>query len=296
MSDIIVIQPTVTELTVTEDVNQVVVSGVGVQGPAGATGATGAKGDTGDQGPSGVVTVNAPLTNAGTSSAANLSISAGTTSAAGALQLTDSVASTSTTTAATPNAVKTAYDFVDTRLLKYGTPWQVKYRSGNWYEAKYKSSIASTTITQYRAYLWPLFISESITIDRIGVECTTATASTTWRIGIYNSDSNGLPSTVLLDAGTVDTSTTGLKTITVSQTLSAGLYFVAGSWQTGFNTPTLRAWTPTLGDWTPVASTTQQSTTNATQYQMDSIFGAFPTFSGSTTGPTGAVRTQFRIA
>lgn len=40
MSDLIVIQPQVTELTVTEDVNQVIVSSVGVQGPAGAAGST----------------------------------------------------------------------------------------------------------------------------------------------------------------------------------------------------------------------------------------------------------------
>ena len=47
-----------------------------------------------------VIVFNGKSTNAGTSSAANLSISAGTTSAIGALQLTDSVSSTSTTTAA----------------------------------------------------------------------------------------------------------------------------------------------------------------------------------------------------
>ena len=42
------------------------------------------------------------------------SVAAGTTSAAGILQLTDSTSSTSTTTAATPNSVKTAYDRAST--------------------------------------------------------------------------------------------------------------------------------------------------------------------------------------
>ena len=59
---------------------------------------------------SSTVSVNAPITNAGTSTAANLSVSTGSTSAAGVLQLTDSTSSTSTTTAATPNSVKSAYD------------------------------------------------------------------------------------------------------------------------------------------------------------------------------------------
>jgi len=88
----------------------------GIQGPAGPTGAGGAqgpKGETGNNGAdgsSGVVTVNLPITNSGTSSAANLGIQDATTAQKGAVQLTDSVSSTSTTTAATPNNVKAAYD------------------------------------------------------------------------------------------------------------------------------------------------------------------------------------------
>ena len=47
-------------------------------------------------------------------------IEAGTTSARGTVQLTDSTSSTSTTTAATPNAVKTAYDLGNAALPKAG--------------------------------------------------------------------------------------------------------------------------------------------------------------------------------
>jgi len=271
----------------------------GDKGDTGSTGATGAKGDTGATGAtgsSGVVTVNAPLTNAGTSSAANLSVSAGTTSAAGILQLTDSTSSTSTTTAATPNAVKTAYDFADTKLLKYAAIWQTKYRSGYWYESKNGATITTSTFTQNRVYCFPLFIQESVTIDRLGVECTTLSASTTWRIGLYNSDSNGLPTTVLLDAGTVDTSTTGLKSITVSQTLAAGLYFIAGVWQGGTVSPTMRTYQVTLGNWSPVASNAQQTTNYATEYHVDGITGSLGTISTVTVGAAGVARTQFRIA
>jgi hypothetical protein len=41
-------------------------------GPQGATGATGDQGDTGDQGPSGVIAVNSPITNSGSSTSATL--------------------------------------------------------------------------------------------------------------------------------------------------------------------------------------------------------------------------------
>lgn len=61
------------------------------------------------------VTGDVSITNAGVTS-----VVAGSTSVAGKLQLTDSTSSTSTTTAATPNAVKTAYDLGFAALPKTG--------------------------------------------------------------------------------------------------------------------------------------------------------------------------------
>ena len=88
---------------------------VAAAGPQGATGATGA---TGAAGSSGVVAVNAPLTNVGTSSSANLSVSAASTSASGVVQLSDSVSTTSSVLAATPTAVKSAYDLANAAYPK----------------------------------------------------------------------------------------------------------------------------------------------------------------------------------
>lgn len=62
MSDLIVIQPQVTEVTVTEQVNQVTVSSVGVQGAKGDTGATGATGPTGPTGATGATGATGPIT------------------------------------------------------------------------------------------------------------------------------------------------------------------------------------------------------------------------------------------
>jgi hypothetical protein len=194
----------------------------GVKGDTGNTGATGAKGDTGDTGAtgsSGVVTVNAPLTNAGTPSAANLSISAGTTSAAGILQLTDSVESTSTTTAATPNAVKTVNDL--------RTPF-VKRASNIYFASPMQGAVSSNVVNQ-TAYYTPIYIDQTTTVDRILVRTgSTFSGTATVRLGIYNNDvSTGQPSTVLLDAGTI--SATAASTnyqITISQSLSAGFYWV----------------------------------------------------------------------
>jgi len=64
------------------------------------------------------VNTTAPLQGGATSGAVTLSVDAGTTLAAGVLQLTDSTSSTSTTTAATPNSVKTSYDLAAAAIAK----------------------------------------------------------------------------------------------------------------------------------------------------------------------------------
>jgi hypothetical protein len=209
----------------------------GDTGATGSTGATGAKGDTGDQGPSGVVTVNAPLTNAGTSSAANLSISAGTTSAAGALQLTDSVSSTSTTTAATPNAVKTVSD------LGLYKPSVIKMQSGSYYKVPIARGADVFTAVVSTTYYSPIYIPETITVDRLAIGTTSAhSGSAVVRLGIYNNDTaTGKPSTVLLDGGTVTTPAgTASVNLTVSQSVSPGIYWLAFNSQTAATTNTYR--------------------------------------------------------
>jgi hypothetical protein len=64
------------------------------------------------------VTVSSPLTGGGTSGTVNIGILSGTTSNLGAVQLSDSTSSTSTTLAATANAVKTTYDLASAALPK----------------------------------------------------------------------------------------------------------------------------------------------------------------------------------
>jgi len=73
---------------------------------------------TNDVGDITAVNTTAPLTGGGTSGALTLAVSAGTTSAAGVLQITDSTSSTSTTTAASPNSVKTSYDLANGAIPK----------------------------------------------------------------------------------------------------------------------------------------------------------------------------------
>ena len=64
------------------------------------------------------VTVTSPLTGGGTSGTVTVGILSGTTSNLGAVQLSDSTSSTSTTLAATANAVKTTFDLANGAIAK----------------------------------------------------------------------------------------------------------------------------------------------------------------------------------
>lgn len=64
------------------------------------------------------VGVTSPITGGGTSGAVTIAIQDATTAQKGAVQLTDATNSTSTTTAATPNSVKSAYDLANGAVAK----------------------------------------------------------------------------------------------------------------------------------------------------------------------------------
>ena len=64
------------------------------------------------------ITATSPLTGGGTSGDVTVGIQASSTTQSGAVQLTDSTSSTSTTTAATPNSVKTSYDLANAAIPK----------------------------------------------------------------------------------------------------------------------------------------------------------------------------------
>ena len=76
---------------------------------------------TNDVGDITAITVTAPITGGGTSGSVGIAISGATTSAAGAVQLSDSTSTTSSVLAATPTAVKAAYDLAAAAIPKVST-------------------------------------------------------------------------------------------------------------------------------------------------------------------------------
>jgi hypothetical protein len=100
------------------------------------------------------------------------------------------------------------------------------------YEAWYTFPGTGTTggtlaLVANTLYAIPFVCPKAITLDRIGINVTTLKAGLS-RLGIY-ADAGGVrtcyPGTLLLDAGTVDTTTAGVKSITINQALTSNTLY-----------------------------------------------------------------------
>lgn len=102
-------------------------------------------------------------------------------------------------------------------------------KTGQWYRGNYGPVGSNLTLAINRLYAVPFRLNASTTFDRIGIDVATAAAAGgVARLGIFASDAAGaLPGTLILDAGTVAIDTTGGKSITISQLLAAGVYWLA---------------------------------------------------------------------
>lgn len=96
-----------------------------------------------------------------------------------------------------------------------------------WYTAPVTGTALTTgapTANTLRAIPFPL--SETVVLDRIAINVTTLLAGQA-RLGIYEDNGNMYPGARVLDAGTVDSGSAGVKAITINQTLQGGkLYWL----------------------------------------------------------------------
>ena len=102
----------------------------------------------------------------------------------------------------------------------------IGYRTNGYYFPYLMASAGSTSsMVANRINYVPFFVRKKTTFTRIGIQVTTL-FGTNARLGIYNAD-NGIPTSLLLDCGTISTASTGEKEATISQSLNVGFYFLA---------------------------------------------------------------------
>ena len=261
----------------------------GIQGPAGVTGNTGA-GNTGATGATGSAGANGATGSTGATGAGNTGSTGntgntGNTGAAGSAGVQGNTGNTGNTgatgAAGTNGAVGATGNTGATGTTGNTGPLTMKLASGVYYRspiAAYGS--ISTTGTETNRFTC-IYVPDTTSFDRLAIRTGTSFSGTqTVRLGIY-ADTDGKPSTVVLDAGTVSVSAANTNyEITISQSLSAGFYWLCMCTQ-GTAPTTATYIGPPLGT-TPVnifmsaGQATPDANTN-TGYQQSSVSGAFAT-------------------
>lgn len=143
------------------------------------------------------------------------------------------------------------------------------------------SSIAAgalTTVTHTADTLFatPIFIPATITYTTLGIEVTTASSGSV-RLGIYT-DNGGVPNTLVVDGGATFTSTPAqFRSVTISQVLSPGWYWLASLTSVS---PTVRALTQSSGLHLMGFSSGTDTTVHG-GWSVSKAYGALPsTFTG----------------
>lgn len=193
------------------------------------------------------------------------------------------------------NAGTSTWDAIVLGLTGPAGPVQpfVDFISQNWYGPQGLATSTAVTCVANRTYYTMFYVNKTTTFDRIAcVTGSTFSGTATVRLGIYNSDSTGKPTTVVLDAGTVSaTAATTNYAITISQTLAAGQYFLAANTQTAATTNTLQGNAAQTIVTVNLPFSSSTATTYTTGWQEDSITGAFATAVSPTIATTtGAAR------
>lgn len=99
--------------------------------------------------------------------------------------------------------------------------------AGRLYLPAMAGTIVNATSTANLIYLYPIYVPSPITVVQMSCQVNGFVALSSVEMGIYTNN-NGLPDTLILDAGNVASTTNGQKNITgLTQALGPGWYWVA---------------------------------------------------------------------
>lgn len=161
------------------------------------------------------------------------------------------------------------------------------------------STSTSGTLTNNTLRLAPWYVPVACAIDRLGGDiATVGEAGSKVRLGIYGDNGTAYPGALVLDGGQIAGDSATVQELTVSLTLSPGLYWIGGVVQSATTTqPTVRINNNWYGP-VMLALTTSApaASATATGYAQSSVSGALPAnFTTSVTASGSAPRCHVRF-
>jgi hypothetical protein len=122
-----------------------------------------------------------------------------------------------------------------------------------------------------KIYAIPFLVLTTESFNQIQLYVSTGSAGNAY-IGIYRNTGNLVPNTLVLDAGTIDTTVTGTKSITINQELTPGLYWLVALFNA---TPTITS-TTNFTNLLGMGSLAISGNGNQCAYVSDQAYGALP--------------------
>lgn len=99
------------------------------------------------------------------------------------------------------------------------------HTSGRYYTSPLNYLTANLTLVAGTLYATPFYVGGTTSYSSININVVTLSAGKSIRLGVYTS-TNMAPDALLLDAGVVSASASGLKSIAIDLTLSKGWYWL----------------------------------------------------------------------
>jgi hypothetical protein len=177
----------------------------------------------------------------------------------------------------------------------YDTGWELRSLSWKPVPTYAYGHMSNTTLAMVlnRLYFNPILLPQATDVDQITVTIETAgTAGSVVRLGIYLPGTDGAPDALLVDAGTIDGTSTTTQSITIDETVS-GLVYLSAVAQVA--APTIRAISSAnIPEYSAVRATLTLASRDV--FTQNSVSGALPANASTLSNNPVGVAMKLRIA
>jgi hypothetical protein len=174
-----------------------------------------------------------------------------------------------------------------------GLASNLQYAAGRYYSPTVDVSTGTIAAVNDRLWVVPFEVGQFTNFDRIATEVTTVgTTGNVGRLGVYGTV-NGLPGSLIVDAGTFDATILGAAEKVINIALNPGLYWLGYVSQIGV-AANVRALGSAASRY--VGHTANPLSNGYKSYRRDTVAGALPADFGTPVADTSAPKIFMRAA